>query len=339
MLPRLRLRPTSPTDALDEMRISHVHEYRVVLTTIGTKDAEAVLKRCLLDREFGAEAAVGLQVIWQQRHEPIPEGKFGNWPDFARAAANRSRDRAQTCDIAEVLIAAAHTVKEEGSPNDLVRVARFVGCAVLMPHGDRAAEFDEILIGNITDGVRRELAQRMVVGGLVVPADTILSGLEAVMAEYGDRKWIRDHELPALFAWVELLPMSDRPTAFFVGLDMLGTKFDFNKWNVRNLLGSARYLEEAQRIELLRGLVTRYPSLTTLRRIDAEGDAEGGFDAGPRHPDISSGLPWPVVASSSLSIVNGLSPLTANRPQRQRCGAFLTFGLGPDGDRSFQQQP
>lgn len=28
------------------------------------------------------------------------------------------------------------------------------------------------------------------------------------------------------------------------------------------MLGSARYLEEAQRIELLRGLVTRYPSLT-----------------------------------------------------------------------------
>lgn len=81
--------------ALDEMRISHVHEYRVVLTTIGTEDAEAVLKRCLLDREFGAEAAVGLQVIWQQRHEPMPEGKFGNWPDFARAAANRSRDRAR----------------------------------------------------------------------------------------------------------------------------------------------------------------------------------------------------------------------------------------------------
>lgn len=113
-----------------------------------------------------------------------------------------------------------------------------------MPHGDRAAEFNEILTGNITHGVRRELAQRMVVGGLVVPADTILSGLEAVLAEYGDRKWIRDNELPALFAWVELLPMSDRPTAFFVGLDMLGTKFDFNKWNVRNLFGSARYLEE-----------------------------------------------------------------------------------------------
>ncbi|MER9329798.1 hypothetical protein [Mesorhizobium sp. M0488] len=77
----------------------------------------------------------------------------------------------------------------------------------------------------------------MVVGGLVVPADTILSGLEAVMAEYGDRKWIRDHELPALFAWVELLPMSDRPTAFFVGLDMLGTKIRFQQMECTQFVG------------------------------------------------------------------------------------------------------
>ncbi|MER8370596.1 hypothetical protein NKH84_24065 [Mesorhizobium sp. M0902] len=252
----------SNRDALDEMRISHVHEYRVVLTTIGTEDAEAVLKRCLLDREFGAEAAVGLQVIWQQRHEPVPEGKFSKWPDFARAAANRSRDRGQTCDIAEVLVEAAHTLNKEGAPNGLTRAARFVGCAVLLPHGDRAAEFNEILSGDIPQGVRRELAQRMVVGGLVVPADTILNGLASAMAERGDRKWIQDNELGVFFDWVELLPMSDRPTALFEGLDMISSKFNFSKWRVRDLLGSVRHLEEAQRIELLRGLVTRYPDLT-----------------------------------------------------------------------------
>ncbi|MES0110028.1 hypothetical protein [Mesorhizobium sp. M0013] len=252
----------SSRDALDEMRISHVHEYRVMLTTIGTEEAEAVLKRYLFDREFGAEAAVGLQVIWQQRNEPMPEGKFGNWPDFGRAVANRSRDRTQTCDVAEVLMAGARTLNEEDTPNGLARAARFAGCAVLLPHGDRATEFDEILNGDIPYGVRRELAQRMVVGGLVVPADLILDGLAAAMAEHGDRKWIRDNELPALFAWIELLPMSDRPTAFLEGLDMFGSKFDFSNWQVRNLLSSVRHLEEAQRIDLLRGFAKRYPSLT-----------------------------------------------------------------------------
>lgn len=49
--------------ALNEMRWSHVHEYRITLTTIGNDEAEAVLKRFLLDADFGPEAAVGLQVI------------------------------------------------------------------------------------------------------------------------------------------------------------------------------------------------------------------------------------------------------------------------------------
>jgi hypothetical protein len=248
--------------ALDEMRTSHVHEYRIMLTTIGTEEAEAVLKRHLLDAEFGAEAAIGLQVIWQQRHEPPQDGKFSNWPDFAAAAANRSKDRALTCDIAEVLMAAAHTLRKDGGANTMTRVARFAGCAVLLPHGDRAAEFDEILSADIPHRVRRELAQRMVVGGLVVPADTVLDGLTAAMADHGDRKWIQDNELAALFGWVELLPMSDRPTAFFEGLDLIGSKFDFGRWRVRDLLSSVRHLEEARKIELLRGLVARFPDLT-----------------------------------------------------------------------------
>ena len=75
--------------ALNEMRWSHVHEYRIMLTTIGNDEAEAVLKRYLLDVDFGPEAAVGLQVIWQQRNEPVPNDnvrKFSQWPDFAVTA-------------------------------------------------------------------------------------------------------------------------------------------------------------------------------------------------------------------------------------------------------------
>ncbi|RWA70661.1 MAG: hypothetical protein EOQ28_19995 [Mesorhizobium sp.] len=443
----------SNRDALDEMRFSHCHEYRVVLTTIGTEEAEAVLRRYLLDSEFGSEAASGLQVIWLQRHEPVPTGKFGSWPDFARAAANRLSDRTQTCDVAEVLMTAARTVKQEGAPKALTRAAWFAGCAALLPHGDRTAQFSEILNGDIPLGMRRDLAQRMVVGGLIVPADAILDGLAAAISEHGDRKWIPDGELSIFFSWVQLLPMSDRPTALFEGLDIIGSKFDFSRWRIRDLLSSIRYIPEAQRIELLRGLLTRYPDLTDqhdlflalknpgkltldflldiaggryggkpiervtrfdypeelyqtlspdardglaarfaavgdsrekaflaaillasadhdvfltlmrdevgrdvigqsgwdsrskilyshrpigvgtssyelvprdlaplrkglfaltrcadpeiatfakeyLEHIDAEGDAEGGFDAGPRHPDISSGLPWPVVANA-----------------------------------------
>ena len=52
-----------------------------------------------------------------------------------------------------------------------------------------------------------------------------------------------------LFNWVESLGASDRPTAFFEGLVLIGSKFEFDTWLVRDLLSSVRHLEEAQRIK------------------------------------------------------------------------------------------
>lgn len=254
----------SDEKALNEMRWSHVHEYRIMLTTIGNDEAEAVLKRFLLDADFGSEAAVGLQVIWQQRNEPVPDDndrKFSQWPDFVRAAANRSRNRAQSCDTADLLFKAAETLREGGSLKELGRAARFAGCAVLLPHGDRTAFLIDILQAELPHRLRLELAQRMTVGGLVVPAGILLKGLSDAMAEHGDRKWIQDNDLSRLFDWLELLPVSDQPFALFDGLEAVAAKFEFGKWHVRDLLNSVRHLEEGLRIELLRGLVARCPEL------------------------------------------------------------------------------
>lgn len=251
--------------ALSEMRWSHVLEYRIVLTAIGNEEAEAVLKRYLLDPDFGAEAAVGLQVIWQQRNEPVPDDssrKFSQWPDFARATANRSRDRTQSCDTADLLFAAVEDLRGGGSPKELALAARFAGCAVLLPHGERTAFLIDCLQDGLQHRMRLELMQRMTVGGLVVPADLIMKGLSEAMAEHGDRKWIQDNDIRALFSWLELLPASDRPFTLFDGLDAIAAKFEFDKWRVRDLLNSIRHLKEVVRVELLRALVDRYPELT-----------------------------------------------------------------------------
>ncbi|MER8412905.1 hypothetical protein [Mesorhizobium sp. M1342] len=255
----------SNENALNEMRWSHVHEYRIMLTTIGNDEAEAVLKRYLLDADFGPEAAVGLQVIWQQRNEPAPDDKdrkFSQWPDFARAVANRSRDRTQSCDTADLLFKVAETWGKAGSMKELGRAARFAGCAVLLPHGNRTAFLIDFLQAELPHRLRLELAQRMTVGGLVVPAGIIMKGLSDAMAEHGDRKWIQDNDLYTLFDWLELLPVSDQPFALFDGLDAMAAKFQFGEWRIRDLLNSVRHLEEGLRIELLRGLVYRYPKLT-----------------------------------------------------------------------------
>lgn len=120
----------------------------------------------------------------------------------------------------------------------------------------------DTLQAELPQRVRLELAQRMTVGGLIVPADVIMTGLLEAMAEHGERKWIQDNELYTLFDWLELLPVSDQPSRLFEGLDAMVAKFEFGEWRVRDLLSSVRHLEEGLRVELLRGLVFRFPELT-----------------------------------------------------------------------------
>ena len=248
--------------ALDEIRFPHAHEYRVILVKIGTPDAVNVLKQHLLDSQFGSEAAIGLHVIWLQQNEPMEETRFNSWPDFARAAKNRTRDRTLTCDIAEVLIAAADTVQAEGGEKASNRVARYLGSAALLPHGDQASRLNEFLAGDLPIHTRLELAQRMVVGGLLIPAETILYGLEEQLAKIGDYKWASDNDLYPVLDWIKLLPLSDRPETMLDGLDLVEAKFKLQSWRIRDLLVSLHFLDEDHRIYLLRGMVARYPQLS-----------------------------------------------------------------------------
>ncbi|MFN3133928.1 NACHT domain-containing protein [Roseibium sp.] len=248
--------------ALEQVQWPHGHEYRVILTTIGTAEAENVLVQHIMDPLFGSEAAIGLQVIWLQRNEPVAEDKFTQWPDFARAAENRTRDRSQTSDIAEVLVAAADKIQAEEGEKALSRIAWYMGAAVLLPHGDRATRFNEILAGDLPVRARLTLAQRMAVGGLVIPAETLMKGLGEKLAEFGDQTWIQDNDYYPVLNWIELLPLSDRPESLLEGLDMVTTKFDLPIWRVRELLASLHFLGESLRVELLRGLMTRYPELS-----------------------------------------------------------------------------
>src|SRR3546814_11851595 len=99
-------------------------DYRVTLTSIGTPEAEDVLRDHLLDPEFGVEAGIGLQVIWLAQNEPRKEDEFPRWPDFERVAANRSRDRTISTSTAEAILAASEIARAEGTPQGLRRAIK-----------------------------------------------------------------------------------------------------------------------------------------------------------------------------------------------------------------------
>ncbi|MEK1888456.1 MAG: hypothetical protein AAAB35_13000 [Phyllobacterium sp.] len=194
--------------ALDDMRTSHTMDYRVTLTAVGTKEAEAVFLNHLSDADFGTEAAMGLQVMWQESNEPRREGRvFQPWPDFERAAARRFGDRNASTNAAEAILAAATAAKSEGTREGLRRGIKLAGCAVLLPHGEKSAIFADLIISDVETSLKLVLAQRMVVGGEVVPSTIIAASLRVLVAE----RWLGDHEVAQAFDWLELLPFSDNP--------------------------------------------------------------------------------------------------------------------------------
>jgi hypothetical protein len=142
---------------------------------------------------------------------------------------------------------------------------------VLLPHGEKSAELAALLDEEIEAGsnLEREIAARsklelmqcMVVGGLVVPHALVMSLLQQLVASYDDRKWLPDNELKAIFDCLELFPFSDNPASMFEGIDFVSSRFEFGVWHLREVMGAIRYLLELERIELLRGLVERFPQL------------------------------------------------------------------------------
>lgn len=247
--------------ALHEIRSWHARDYRVALTAVGTPEAEYVLTEHLSDPDFGTEAAVGLQVIWQAHNEARRDAKFQQWPDFERAVSNRSRDRKISSDAADAILRAAEAAKADGTAKGLRRAMSLAGRAVLLPHGERSSFYAELIDASPDLRAKLDLAQLMVVGGLVLSSKTITSGLQELTVSFGDKKWIADNEATEMLDWLKLAPHSDNPEVLLACLDTIVPKFDFGRWRLRDIFPSIRCLPEHERISLLRGLVQRFPEL------------------------------------------------------------------------------
>ncbi|MGO6980978.1 NACHT domain-containing protein [Rhizobium leguminosarum] len=247
--------------ALDEIRSSHSHDYRLSLTAVGTQEAEAVLAAHLHDPEFGIEAAVGLQVIWLERNEPRVKKAFQPWPDFERAMINRSRDRGTTTESAEAILQAAELAKADGTQEGHRRAMKFAGCAALLPHGQRADFYAELISADVDPRAKLDLATRMLVGGLIVPTAVIEDALKQAVDALGERKWVSDDQFEHIIGWIKLLPFSDRPDDTLHVLDSIAVNIKLPWLRIRDILSMVRHISESQRIGLLRGFVQRFPEL------------------------------------------------------------------------------
>ncbi|TLX08598.1 hypothetical protein [Rhizobium sp. MHM7A] len=253
--------------ARQEIRSSYSHEYRLSLTEAGTPEAEGVLAAHLEDPEFGVEAAIGLQMIWQQRNEPRIKKAYHPWPDFERAMANRSRDRGTSTVSAEAILRAAKRAKSDGTGEGLRRALKFAGCAALLPHGQRMDFYVELICADVDPRSKLDLANKMLVGGLMVPASVIRDALKQTLDARAESKWISEDQFGDIIDWIKLLPFSDKPDDTLTVLDFLDTKIKVPWIRIRDILSIVRHKPEGERIQLLRGFVQRFPELAAQHEL------------------------------------------------------------------------
>lgn len=251
----------SNRQAMRELQVSHSWDYRNALVQVADAQAEAVLIAHLDDEDFGADAAVGLQLIWQRNNEPARDGRFPQWPEFDRVAANRARDQ-HPVPSAAAIFASAERAAGEGNSKASARAAKLAGAGVLLPHGDQKALLDTLMAAEADSWGKLELAERIVVSGVVLSADLSLAALGQAIESHGKGNWINDNELGLLIRWLQLLPMSDRPDSIFEGIDLVFGRFKPAEWRSRDILRSLPFVDEQLRADLLRRLVDRFPNLT-----------------------------------------------------------------------------
>jgi hypothetical protein len=254
--------------ALRELQRSHNWDYRDSLVAVGTVDASEALRSVLSDDLFGADAAIGLLLIWRQGLPKPSDDRFRVWPDYEQALVNRNASTAApnaSTSFADDIFSALEPLISSDDPHKLQRAAEMAGAAVGMPHGDRSGILDRLLASRLRARPRLDLVTKMIVGGLVVRADDLNRGLNQLFAEAKTESWLLGQDLSAAMDWLELFPFSDRPIALLDALDELGNNLPARayvaRWWWRDLLRSIRMMPGEESIVLLRDLMRRVPEL------------------------------------------------------------------------------
>ncbi|MBO3758902.1 hypothetical protein [Ciceribacter sp. L1K22] len=264
-----RQRGSIPTDVSH----SYTWTYRDALAAIGTEEVKDLLVEYLDDPDFSQEAAVALRQIWDKA---VAGGEkdikpFRSWPDFGLALANLARREANptaTTDAAEAILSAAtKIISSDSDTPQLSKAAALAGVAVTMPHGNKKELLEGLVATNIPARAKLDLMTRMVVGGLIVEADSLMKGLHQLFEEAETQSWLMGNDNSEVFKWLKLFPFSDNPLKVLDALESIQAGFrQVRPWHLRGLLQAIGKMPGEGAIEVLSLLAEKEPGL--LREYD-----------------------------------------------------------------------
>ena len=200
--------------ALNEMRMSWTLQYQSAFLATNSPDTAAVMRKYLLDEDFGRSAALVLAGQWSAANEPIHEDMWRSSPDLSRIAESRERRVSEpdfSSEAADDIFCAVEHLLDSGTTEERARHAvRLAIVAAALPHGQRA-ELLDALTAMAERSRRSPLLTNLVLSGEVIDVGHVKRGIAELLALEGADLWIL-REGYELKTWLRLLPFTDRPS-------------------------------------------------------------------------------------------------------------------------------
>jgi hypothetical protein len=242
----------------------HYMQMRQALVAIGGERAKEYLVGQLADRDFGAEAAIGVRLIAQP---PVPrEGPFQpRWPDFSKLKQRRAEYAAATAkdcskDAATIFGVVESLIVSGSTESDQLRALALASTAFMMPCGGHDDLARRLLALPLPLSKKLDFLNALAAAGFVVPAHLVLNGVADWVERSKKEWWVAQRQRYELNQWLRLLPVSDRPAAVLDGFNLLPD----DHYRISDLDGMVDALgdtPDAQGLELLFELARRDPRI------------------------------------------------------------------------------
>ena len=240
---------------------SYTLQYRRAFAAIGGQEVAALMKRYLPDKQFGIEAASVLADIWRHENPPSTERQFVLGYDFSEVRGRRkqrldSEHMLATCDSSEAIFAVVQALgtaeSDEGAQRHALKLAE-IGLG--MPHGSKRTVIERLLALPQPSSPKCGLLRAMVIAGEVLPADVLLGGTKALLANAQEEPWRLDPDRGELMEWLELFAFSDQPIAVLETLERVPD------YGLSRLLSALSHSPSEDAVDVLVELARRRPRM------------------------------------------------------------------------------
>ncbi|THK33441.1 hypothetical protein EHS39_36320 [Ensifer sp. MPMI2T] len=228
------------------------------------ENAKSILIARLDAEDFGSDAACALVRIHQGNGETQSEKRgFRHWIDFDRAMsarANRQLNPDETSEESEAIFASVRRLAVFGTERETNRAIELAGWGAMLPHGNKADVFEDLLGRRLPSRAQFTLHSRMFLGGHLPNHKQLLEGLCLFFKEHERDLWSVEREPWEILQWLELFPHSDRPESLFDALDIVQQNIMHPiRWRMDGLFTSLKKVNGPIGLHMLRRLAEREP--------------------------------------------------------------------------------